>query len=297
VDRLHEHSTHPDIAEPYRMLAIVWHEVERERVDSTERAWRRMEAMLGCDPDAAQSDQVESLVQMSKQYGEEAIAEVASYLQAGAEEATRQFLNAASSVTDTMDLSILNATRASFQQSHPVVPTRAAWQLAEEQAALVRTVMGITDGRVSIERLTEPFRASSSIVEEAEGMPEIQFSGAVSFESESHVTPVLPTTRLTGKRFSLGRLIGDRIYSTRHDRILPITNTYTRRQQFQRAFSQSLLCPADELIDYVGNRRNRIDTELMERAAEHFQVSPLMVQSILINKHLIERPLVYELVP
>ena len=297
VDRLHEYSAHPDIAEPYRRLATVRHEVERERADSTERAWRRMEAMLGYDPDVAESDQVESLVHMSNQYGEKAIAEVASYLQAGAEEATRQFLDAASSVTDTMDLSILNATRTSFQQSHPAAPTRAAWQLAEEQAALVRTVMGITHGRVSTRRLTEPFSVSASVVEQAERTPEIQFSGALSSESDSQVTPVLPATRLTGRRFSLGRLIGDRIYSTKHDRILPITNTYTRRQQFQRAFSQSLLCPSDELMDYVGNQRNRIDTELMERAAEHFQVSPLMVQSILINKHVIERPLMYELVP
>ncbi len=40
---------------------IVWHEVQRERADSQERAWRRMEAMLGFDPDAAEPDQVDSL--------------------------------------------------------------------------------------------------------------------------------------------------------------------------------------------------------------------------------------------
>ena len=297
VDRLHEHSTHPDIADPYRRLAIVWHEVQRERADSQERAWRRMEAMLGFDPDAAEPDQVDSLVRMSKKYGEKAIAEVASYLQAGAEEATRSFLDFASSVADTMDVSILDEPRTSFQKSYPAVSPRAAWQLAEEQATLVRTALGISHGRVSTEQLTEPFKLLASFVEEAEGGLEIPFSGAVSSEHDSLITPVLPATRVTGRRFAIGRLIGDRIYSTKRDRILPITNTYTRRQQFQRAFSQSLLCPAPELLDYVGNRRSRIDTELMERAAEHFQVSPLMVQSILINKHVIDRPLVYELVP
>jgi len=297
VDRLHEHATRPDIADPYQRLAIVWHDVQRERADSQEREWRRMEAMLGYDPDAAAPHQVESLVQMSKTYGEKAIAEVASYLQAGAEEATRSFLDFASSLRDAMDVSILDEPRISFQKSHPAVSPRAAWQLAEEQAALVRTVLGIPQGRVSTKQLTEPFKLSPSVVDEAETTPDVQFSGAVSSERDSLMTPVLPATRVTGRRFAIGRLIGDRLYSTKSDRILPITNTSTRRQQFQRAFSQSLLCPAHELMDFVGNRRSRIDTELMERAAEHFQVSPLMVQSILINKHVIDRPVMYELVP
>ncbi len=297
IDRLHEHSTHPDIVDPYRTLSIVWDEVQGERADPQQRAWRRMEAMLGFDPDAADPNQVETLMHMSKQYGEKAIAEVACYLQARAEEATKQFLDFASSAPDTMDLSILEKARASFQEARPAISSRSAWQLAEEQATLIRTALGISKGRVSTALLTEPFNLPPSIVDGGEGSIEIQFSGAVSFDSGSHVTPVLRATRVTGRRFALGRLIGDRIYSTKRDRILPITNTFTRRQQFQRAFSQSLLCPASELMDYVGNQRYRIDTELMERAAEHFQVSALMVQSILINKHVIERPRTYELVP
>lgn len=197
VDRLQEHSTHPDIADPYRWLAIVWHEVQRERADPRKRGWRRLEAMLGFDPDAAEPHQVESLVRMSRQHGENAIEEVACYLQAGAEEATRSFLDFASSVADTMDMSILDAPRASFQKSHPAASPRAAWQLAEEQATLVRTALGISRGRVSTEQLTEPFKLSASVVEEAERTPEIQFSGAVSSQSESYVTPVLPATRVT----------------------------------------------------------------------------------------------------
>lgn len=139
VDRLHEHSTHADIAEPYQRLAIVWHEVQRERADPQERSWRRLEAMLGFDPDTAEPHQLEPLVRMSKEYGENAIGEVACYLQAGADVATRSFLDIASTLADTMDVSILDAPRALFQKSHPTTSSRTAWQLAEEQATVQRS--------------------------------------------------------------------------------------------------------------------------------------------------------------
>jgi Zn-dependent peptidase ImmA (M78 family) len=68
---------------------------------------------------------------------------------------------------------------------------------------------------------------------------------------------------------------------------LPATGVYTQRQKFQRAFAQEFLCPFMALREFLG--KDRPDDEAIEEAASHFQVSPLLIRSALVNKGILER--------
>ena len=66
-----------------------------------------------------------------------------------------------------------------------------------------------------------------------------------------------------------------------------MTRTKTGRQKFQRAFAQSLLCPYDDLLTYMGTERP--SEEDISAAAGHFNVSERVVQTVLVNKGIIGR--------
>jgi hypothetical protein len=61
----------------------------------------------------------------------------------------------------------------------------------------------------------------------------------------------------------------------------------TGRQKFQRAFAQSLLCPFDDLMAYLGDEE--ITDGAMSSAARHFHVSERLVRSVLVNKRRLPR--------
>jgi Zn-dependent peptidase ImmA (M78 family) len=70
------------------------------------------------------------------------------------------------------------------------------------------------------------------------------------------------------------------------DRWLPATDARTARQQKQRAFAAEFLCPIHAVESFLNEDYSQ---EAIERAAEHFGVSPLAMRSHLANNDRIER--------
>jgi Zn-dependent peptidase ImmA (M78 family) len=56
----------------------------------------------------------------------------------------------------------------------------------------------------------------------------------------------------------------------------------TYRQKYQRAFAQELLCPYSALVSWLNTVQP--NEEAISQAAEYFSVSPLLVQTVLVNK-------------
>jgi len=94
----------------------------------------------------------------------------------------------------------------------------------------------------------------------------------------------LPTT---SRRFTTSRLIGDQLRFANGGRLFPATSTKTSRQQFQRAFAQEFLCPISALLEKI--QSTEPDENDISEAADHFQVSPLMVKTTLVNHGHLER--------
>ena len=88
-----------------------------------------------------------------------------------------------------------------------------------------------------------------------------------------------------GRRFELCRALGDTLWASA-DILGPLAKTSTVRQKFQRAFAQSLLCPFEELQEVL-------DTDCPDddiaAAARHFHVAERVVQTVLVNKQVVER--------
>ena len=91
----------------------------------------------------------------------------------------------------------------------------------------------------------------------------------------------------TGRRFAVGRLLGDYLATTDAGRLLPATATKTARQKIQRAFAQQLLCPVDDLKAFLDTDYPNDDQ--IEEAASEFDVSPLLIKTTLVNQGLVDR--------
>jgi Zn-dependent peptidase ImmA (M78 family) len=66
----------------------------------------------------------------------------------------------------------------------------------------------------------------------------------------------------------------------RRERLLPATNSRTRRQKFQRVFAQEFLCPLDIILEHVGKKQT--DENIVSFAKE-YNVSPRLVATALVN--------------
>jgi len=69
-------------------------------------------------------------------------------------------------------------------------------------------------------------------------------------------------------------------------RLFPATKTYTYRQKVQRAFATEFLCP---LKAASGIMDGDFSSESQEEVANYFNVSPLLVETLLVNNGLIDR--------
>src|SRR5208283_2058292 len=88
------------------------------------------------------------------------------------------------------------------------------------------------------------------------------------------------------RRFELTRALGDKIWA-RTEVVGPLAKSKTTRQKFQRAFAQSFLCPFDDLMAYM---HTDVPTEEdVSAAARHFHVAERVIQTILVNKHVIKQ--------
>ena len=90
----------------------------------------------------------------------------------------------------------------------------------------------------------------------------------------------------TGRRFELARLSGDRIAGGVGGRLFPATRTFTYRQKLQRSFAAEFLSPFEAVADML---RGDYSAEKQEEAAQHFNVSPFTVRTLLMNHGLVGR--------
>jgi Zn-dependent peptidase ImmA (M78 family) len=95
----------------------------------------------------------------------------------------------------------------------------------------------------------------------------------------------------TGRRFEIMRLVADHIVAVSDDLLLPATTAKTDRQKFQRAFAQEFLLPSEELGEEMRSLSNsdNISDHDTEDIAQHYDVSPLLVNTVLVNRGFLPR--------
>jgi hypothetical protein len=239
-------------------------------------AWRRLEACLGFDPDAAPDEVVNALIKLDDVAGEDGVEE-AAHAQPGASSA--QFLSLVIEATREseveVDLSLANGLTRDWNLSYA-----SPWQMAEAAAKELRSIIGVPRGLLRHKAIEDIFRARWDDLKSATATArKLPYGARIGDEASSRVA--LQTYKSYDRRFELARLFGDAAWQ-KGDCFGITSRAKTDRQKFQRAFAHSLLCPFDDLqrvLDVTDPT-----PEAIKAAARKFGVHPSVVRNQLVYK-------------
>lgn len=291
-----------------------------EREDSDVTAWRRMEARLGFDPDDAPEETIEKLAAFAARYGDAAVEE-AAMATPGAQAADALAAEIEAAQTSRIECEFGESVKAStlpisgFSLQGPLVTLKAGravslllqgierasvslrqsfdsgeapWTLAEHAATSLRMALGVGQGPLRNRALgellgtgVENFRMTPSTATKI-----LHYGLRLTSEDGRRDRIAVRSRWPHDRRFEMVRALGDAIWAD-SDRLGPLADSKTARQKFQRAFAQSLLCPYNDLISYIGT--GQPDESDISAAAQHFHVSERVVRTVLVNKGVLER--------
>lgn len=259
-----------------------WAELAAERADPDLALYRRLEAMLGCDPDEARPEVIAQILSDADILGVGAVSEVAA--------------DPPTTANDLRERAVQSGFDARFangaQPAPDLVPANRqsvpAWQIGVRAAQKLRERERLRDGPVTNDRLTELCGVSeASLTDRVRHDPEMAF--ALMEDGQERI--VLRSRWETGRRFELARLLGDRLLDDQGERLHPATTNYTYRQKMQRAFAAEFLCPITSLREFLDDDFSQ---DAQEDAAQEFNVSPMTVSTLLANNRLIDRDEMYD---
>lgn len=257
-------------------LDRVWVDVCAERGNPEVAKRRRLEALLGFDPDEADTSLLERLVAEEAEFGEGAVREMAATSFGKGDIPTTENLHEIAR-TIGFDARPGDSIRLQSGTHLPSIGQVPAWRRGAEAAQALRTQEGLDVNPISNKRLASMLGIATPNLTNRIGGSDFSFALDNS-NSAGHI--VLRSKWETGRRFELARLLGDRLAGGGTGRLFPATRTYTYRQKLQRSFAAELLCPF-EAID--GMLQGDYGEEKQEECAEHFKVSPLTVRTLLVN--------------
>ena len=262
-------------------LDAEYRQLQAERTDPTVATWRKLEAMLGFDPDDAPDGLVGGLETLTERYGSEPLQEAALAHQGErATEALNNCIEAAESsnvlVRAPFSFDTLEINRSSLQPP---------WQLAVGAANQLRHRIGVPPGPIRNTRLSEIVGTNVDCLK-TRRRSTFDIPYALRLRRETGSRLALRSTWSHTRRFELCRSLGDIIWS-RDDAMCPLSAAKSERQKFQRAFAQGFLCPFADLQAYIDTDEPGEDD--IRAAARHFHVSERLIEATLFNNHVIDQ--------
>ena len=262
-------------------LHSLWSDVREERKSEKKRSRRKLEALLGLDPDD-NSELIDKLLDWQAKVGTHALEEIAAasesrHIQTELDKAKV----VASSVKTFAEITAFEVIKTRLDKDAPsdAVP----WKLGRRAANALREAWGLGKGPVSTRDIAERLQIPQAKVEEFH--PEAPFSLGVRGKQEEKLKLVLNRGHEHSRRFDLARLIGDHLMMETDDQWRPATRSLTARQKFQRAFAAEFLCLSDELAkQYPGPYDVDQLDEITTRISEEYNVSQRVALNHLANR-------------
>lgn len=267
-------------------LSTLWQELTLERMDSGIARVRKLEALLGLQPDQLDDVTRVAFLNWDGKYGEGAIDELAA----------DQGNTRSAAITRPDELAAEAKSRGYATKPCDVVALqrkfdlggassgKPAWQLGALLAQMLRAQENLEDDAVITDKLLSGWL---SVDQAALSGTETTGFG-VSYlhaEKDSQGQVMLRSKWKTGRRFELARLLGDCLLGhagTLH----PATRAYTYRQKVQRAFAAELLSPFSAVFNHL---QGDYSPEAQANVADHFNVSELTIRTQLVNHRALER--------
>ena len=263
-------------------LASIWKDVLEERKDSKLSQWRKLEAILGYDPDEAPEEIILGLQDEAARYGESAIEEMAASSGNQAKHDIDVLWNYNRSHAASLQIPDSERLRDIIIKSmKPAKP----WEQAEIAASIVRGYWDLPSP-IETDKLSDLLSLSQDAILGHNGAG-AKISAGFRDSHPDKISIVFGSMRHSNRRFALSRLIGDHLITSINEKLLPITKVKTQRQKFQKAFAQELLCPYAKLEEFLNDKP--LSEEAIEDAADYFLVSPLTISTTLVNKGRLNR--------
>lgn len=262
-------------------LHRLWSELLVERRDPEISEHRRLEALLGRDPDEVEDDVIAALIADTSAFGKAAVDELAAGASGNPPPRAAElqaFARAHGAEARRSDAVRLAGSELQAARRHAL-----AWQQGRYAAQALRRHEGFGEHQITTHKLHALLGMQSDAEQRSATPP------ALSFLLDQRAEPsrvVLRSRRDTGKRFELARLLGDHLLFGKMDKLLPATRAYTFRQQAQRSFAAEFLSPLEAVQDFL---QDDFSQEHIEDAARHFMVSSQTIQTLLVNNGLLER--------
>ncbi|MDN3277002.1 hypothetical protein QWJ07_22255 [Frankia sp. RB7] len=264
-------------------LQKVWAGILSERGSPELAQKRKLEALLGFEPDEGNDATITQLLQDAKSLSSAAVDEVAAEHGQSGKVLTAAALSTIASEKG-FDMSPRNVIRLSAGHVARTGGLYPAWRVGSDAAKQLREQERLGAEPISNKKLADMAGISVDALENLQ-----KTDPSISFALDTSLTAgkvVLRSKWNTGRRFELARLIGDRIANSAQSKLFPATRSYTYRQKLQRSFAAELLSPFDDVEDVL---RGDYSPEKLQEAAALFDVSELTIRTSLVNHGRIER--------
>lgn len=263
-------------------LQTIWQSVLEERETPALARARKLEALLGEDPDDSDGRLVQRLLGDIGELSAGAVEELAAEKGHGGKLLTAHDVREVAARSG-FDAAPGDAVRLPPGEVPLIDGRTPAWRVGARAAQALRELHGLGDSPVTDQRLAQMAGISGA------ALSDLRSSSSISFaydDNSYHGRIVFRSRWPTGRRFELARLLGDRIIRLGRGQLMPATRAYTYRQKVQRSFAAEFLSPflaVDGMLGYDYSMENQQDV------AEYFQVSPLTIRTLLVNHGRLER--------
>ena len=254
-----------------------WQDLNEERNGPEFTRFRRLEALLGFDPDEADESHIARLLGDATHLGAQALDELAT----GAGDSimsARQI----SEVTQAAAFDI--SSDSAIHLAQPISVTWGdlpAWRIGAAAANALRQQVKMNGQPLDDRMLSDLAGISDTAITSDRRTDTLSWV----FHPVPHqARAALRSPYPTGRRFDLARLLGDRLFSeigfTASEPLSPATRSYSYRQKAQRAFAAELLSPWESVQAMLDNDYSY---ESLEQVAGYFAVSDWTVRTQIAN--------------
>jgi len=271
----------------------LWAETTAEQEHPQQTSQRKLEALLGLDPDEDEHLVKDLLKRWQRRVGKDALEEIAAATEsASVEKVLGTAKEAAESVETLAQISKVHGLRAALRTGISLggmVP----WQRGRQAAYIVREAWGLGMRPILTQGIADQLQISASAL--TGDQPKTPFSFAVRGDTGEKFGVVLSRPHIHSRRFDVARLIGDHLVFETDDAWKPATQALTARQKFQRAFAAEFLCPSEELAKRYNSPIELDDLDDVTcSVAEEYNVSQTLVLNHFANRNLIPQSLATE---
>lgn len=259
-------------------LSELWKIVCDERNVPETSNMRKIEAVLGYDPEECPEDLLAKVLSFQKHVGVSSIKEIAPFLSSDSE--LQGFLQTAKGFESNPQVK-QNQIEIGNKDALP-------WQQGVSAARQLRKLCNFGDRAIKNCELLDLLGIASNGLSDYNNCS-ADIPVAVGKNETDGKWTLIPRAKgfETSQRFELARFLGDSLIYKDSNREWLVTSDYkSSRQKSQRAFAGEFLCPMHSLDDFLNYDYSETRRE---KAASYFNVSIQTIDTLLLNNGRIER--------